>query len=47
MKTHAQVMVTGGVVGVRTPYHRARTGSSDVVLIERAELTAVGASVPN
>jgi len=41
MKTHARVVVIGGgVVGVSTLYHLARKGWSDVVLLERAELTA-------
>jgi len=40
MKTHARVVVIGGgVVGVSTLYHLAKKGWSDVVLIERAELT--------
>ena len=41
MKTHARVVVIGGgVVGVSTLYHLARKGWSDVVLLERSELTA-------
>lgn len=41
MKTHARVVVIGGgVVGVSTLYHLARKGWTDVVLLERAELTA-------
>jgi len=41
MKTHARVVVIGGgVVGVSTLYHLVRKGWSDVVLLERAELTA-------
>ena len=41
MKTHARVVVIGGgVVGVSTLYHLTRKGWSDVVLLERAELTA-------
>ena len=41
MKTHARVVVIGGgVVGVSTLYHLAKKGWSDVVLVERAELTA-------
>jgi dimethylglycine dehydrogenase len=41
MKTHARVVVIGGgVVGVSTLYHLAQKGWSDVVLVERAELTA-------
>jgi dimethylglycine dehydrogenase len=41
VKTHARVVVIGGgVVGVSTLYHLGRKGWSDVVLLERAELTA-------
>jgi dimethylglycine dehydrogenase len=41
MKTHARVVVIGGgVVGVSTLYHLVRKGWSDVVLLERSELTA-------
>ncbi len=41
MKTHARVVVIGGgAVGVSTLYHLALKGWSDVVLLERAELTA-------
>lgn len=41
MKTHARVVVIGGgVVGAGTLYHLARKGWSDVVLIERKELTS-------
>jgi dimethylglycine dehydrogenase len=41
MKSHARVVVIGGgVVGVSTLYHLARFGWSDVVLLERTELTA-------
>jgi len=41
MKTHARVVVIGGrVVAVSTPYHLVKKGWSDVVLIERSELTA-------
>jgi dimethylglycine dehydrogenase len=41
MKTHARVVVIGGgVVGVSTLYHLALKGWSDVMLVERAELTA-------
>ena len=41
MKTHARVVVIGGgAVGVSTLYHLARKGWSDVVLLERSELTA-------
>jgi dimethylglycine dehydrogenase len=40
MKTHARVVVIGGgVVGVSTLYHLAKKGWSDVVLVEKAELT--------
>ena len=41
MKSHARVVVIGGgVVGVSTLYHLTRKGWSDVVLLERTELTA-------
>ena len=41
MKSHARVVVIGGgVVGVSTLYHLTRKGWSDVVLLERSELTA-------
>ncbi len=41
MKTHARVVVVGGgVVGVSILYHLTRKGWSDVVLVERTELTA-------
>src|SRR5215470_13346146 len=41
MKTQARVVVVGGgVVGVSTLYHLTKKGWSDVVLIERSELTA-------
>ena len=41
MKTTARVVVIGGgVVGVSTLYHLARMGWSDVVLLERKELTS-------
>jgi dimethylglycine dehydrogenase len=41
MRTHARVVVIGGgVVGVSTLYHLARKGWSDVVLMERRELTS-------
>ena len=41
MKTHARVVVIGGgAVGVSTLYHLALKGWSDVVLLERSELTA-------
>ena len=41
MKTHARVVVIGGgVVGVSTLYHLAKKGWSDVVLLERKELTS-------
>jgi dimethylglycine dehydrogenase len=41
MKTHARVVVVGGgVVGVSTLYHLVKKGWSDVVLLERTELTA-------
>ncbi len=41
LKTHVRVVVIGGgVVGVSTLYHLAHKGWRDVVLVERAELTA-------
>ncbi len=41
MKTSARVVVIGGgVVGVSTLYHLARKGWTDVVLVERKELTS-------
>ena len=41
MRTHARVVVIGGgAVGVATLYHLARKGWSDVVLVERKELTS-------
>ncbi|MDP6342876.1 MAG: FAD-dependent oxidoreductase [Alphaproteobacteria bacterium] len=41
MQTQARVVVIGGgVVGVSTLYHLAKKGWSDVVLLERTELTA-------
>ena len=41
MKSKAKVVVVGGgVVGVSTLYHLAKKGLSDVVLVERKELTS-------
>jgi dimethylglycine dehydrogenase len=41
MKTEARaVVIGGGVVGVSTLYHLAKKGWSDVVLVERKELTS-------
>ena len=41
MKSNARVVVIGGgVVGVSTLYHLAKKGWSDVVLVERKELTS-------
>ncbi len=41
MKTHAKVVVVGGgVVGASVLYHLAKAGWTDVLLLERAELTA-------
>ena len=41
MKTKAKVVVVGGgVVGVSALYHLAKKGWSDVVLVERKELTS-------
>ena len=42
MKSKAKVVIVGGgVVGVSALYHLAKKGWSDVVLIERKELTQV------
>ena len=41
MKSHAQVVVIGGgVVGCSVIYHLTKFGMTDVVLIERSELTS-------
>ncbi|MFQ5958805.1 MAG: NAD(P)/FAD-dependent oxidoreductase, partial [Alphaproteobacteria bacterium] len=41
MKTHARVVVIGGgAVGVSTLYHLAKKGWSDIVLVERKDLTS-------
>ena len=41
MKTKTKVVVVGGgVVGVSALYHLAKKGWSDVVLVERKELTS-------
>ena len=41
MKTHTQVAVIGGgVIGASVLYHLTKFGWRDVVLLERAELTA-------
>jgi dimethylglycine dehydrogenase len=41
MKTHARVVVVGGgVVGCSVLYHLTKLGWSDVVLVERSELTS-------
>ena len=41
MKSHARVVVIGGgAVGVSTLYHLTKKGWSDVVLLERKELTS-------
>jgi dimethylglycine dehydrogenase len=41
MKSHARVVVIGGgVVGCSVVYHLARAGWTDVVLLERSELTS-------
>ncbi|MBV8426002.1 MAG: FAD-binding oxidoreductase, partial [Hyphomicrobiales bacterium] len=41
MRTKARaVVIGGGVVGVSTLYHLAKKGWSDVVLVERKELTS-------
>ena len=42
MKSKAKVVVVGGgAVGVSTLYHLAKKGWSDVVLVERKELTSL------
>ena len=41
MKSHARVVVIGGgIVGVSTLYHLVKRGWTDVVLLEKTELTA-------
>ena len=41
MNTHAQVVVIGGgVVGCSVLFHLAKAGWTDVLLIERSELTS-------
>ena len=41
MDKHARVVVIGGgIVGVSTLYHLVKKGWSDVVLVERKELTS-------
>ncbi|MEO0359292.1 MAG: FAD-dependent oxidoreductase, partial [Pseudomonadota bacterium] len=41
MKTHAQaVVIGGGVIGCSILYHLAKLGWTDVVLLERDELTS-------
>ncbi len=41
MRTHARVVVIGGgVVGASVLYHLTKRGWTDVMLIERAELTS-------
>ena len=41
MKTHARVVIIGGgVMGVSLLYHLTKRGWSDVVLVEKNELTA-------
>ncbi|MCI4427921.1 MAG: FAD-binding oxidoreductase, partial [Burkholderiales bacterium] len=41
MKTHVQVaIIGGGVVGASVLYHLAKAGWTDVVLLERDELTS-------
>jgi dimethylglycine dehydrogenase len=41
MKTHAQIVIIGGgVTGCGLAYHLAKLGESDVVLVEKNELTA-------
>ena len=41
MKTHAQaVVIGGGVIGCSIPYHPAKLGWRDVILLEWDELTS-------
>ena len=41
MKSHARVVVVGGgVMGVGVLYHLALEGWSDIVLVEKGELTS-------
>ena len=40
MKTHARVVIGGGVVGCSVLFHLTKFGWRDVVLLEQAELTA-------
>ena len=41
MKTHAQaVVIGGGVIGCSILYHLTKLGWTDVVLLERDELTS-------
>jgi len=41
MKTHARaVVIGGGVVGVSVLYHLAKIGWTDVVLLDKTELTS-------
>ncbi len=48
MKTQARVVVIGGgVVGCSVLFHLAKAGWSDVMLIERSELTSGSSWVEN
>ncbi|MEM1236310.1 MAG: FAD-dependent oxidoreductase [Pseudomonadota bacterium] len=40
METHRVVIIGGGVVGVSVAYHLTKLGWSDVLLLERSELTS-------
>ena len=41
MKTHTQVLIIGGgVIGCSVLYHLTKFGWSDVLLVERSELTS-------
>jgi glycine/D-amino acid oxidase-like deaminating enzyme len=41
MKTHTRVLVIGGgVVGCSVLYHLTKLGWSDIMLVERSELTS-------
>ena len=41
LPTHAQVVIIGGgVIGVSTAYHLAKLGWTDVIILERKQLTS-------
>ena len=39
-ETYRIAIIGGGIVGVATAYHLAERGETDVVVLERAELTS-------